>query len=138
MDATEQEPRAEGLTEIADWKVKLHFWTRSPEVLWSMAGIILAIGLSLAWFLSLKGVDIQASEPEEAAYAELTSANPNLASIVGHLEQVKNREIDQDGFEAQVDQSSLDHHGKMVLVAYSRSRGSDYSEPSAELLYYAH
>jgi RsiW-degrading membrane proteinase PrsW (M82 family) len=138
MEATEQEPRAEGLNEIADWKLKLHFWTRSPEILWSTAGIILAIGLCLAWFLSSKGPVVQTSTPDEAAFAELTGPHPDLATIVGHLEKIKLWEIDQKDFEAQVDQSALDHHGKMVLVAYSRSRGSDSEEPSAELLYYAH
>jgi RsiW-degrading membrane proteinase PrsW (M82 family) len=124
--------------EFAGWRFNVYFWSRSPQVLSIAAGIIVSIGLTVAWFASPLAPEAgQTSTREAAVSAELAKPRPDLGKILGILDGAAAFGTDRESFDEQVEESKLDNAGKLVLSARVHGIMWGLDEPAAGLFYYA-
>src|SRR5438309_1709658 len=137
MDALERLQKIDRTQEINSAGIELYFWSRSPHVLASFAGIVIALALAAAWFV--RGQETSHTKPVQHDLAdELKNPQPDLGKVILALAHTSEWYLEDEPVTAALEKSKLDHAGKMVAAAYWESLHSWPQEANAELIYYAH
>ena len=84
MTSLESLHKIDRTQNIESLSVRLYFWTRTPRVLCAVAGIILAIGLGVAFFLKLPD-EFVVESGGSALHAELQKDAPDMEKVIALL-----------------------------------------------------
>lgn len=122
---------------VGHWGIQLRSWSRNPHLLGFIAGAILVSALVLAW--KKRGPDALATSTQSAALqAELARSAPDFESAVRRMREIDPGHISSALVIETIRNSTLSESEKAVMTTYWESLSAGFSEPVADLLYYAH
>ncbi len=137
MDTLEHLQKIDRSQNIESLSVRLYFWTRSPNVLCAIAGIIFAIGLGVAF--ALKSPDGWMSDSQSGAlHAELQKDAPDMEKVIALMSRRGKHFVARGDGAEWIAASKLSTADKAVGAAFWDSLTHWPLEPGANLLYFAH
>ena len=137
MDTLENLQKIDRTQNIESLSVRLYFWTRSPRILCAVAGIILAIGLTVAF--ALRSPDgWMADAGSGALHAELQKDAPDMEKVIALMSRRGKHFIARADGAEWIAASKLSTTDKAVGAAFWESLTHWPLEPGADLLYFAH
>jgi RsiW-degrading membrane proteinase PrsW (M82 family) len=117
--------------------VQLYFASRSPRVLATIAALIFAIGLGLAYWLRSPDSLWDGKTPA-AVEGELKKDAPDMEKVIALLQRGATNTASSAELATAIEKSKLPAPEKAVAGALLESLTQWPIEPSADLLYYAH
>ena len=137
MDTLENLQKIDRTQNIESLSVRLYFWTRSPRVLCAVAGIILAIGLGVAF--ALKSPDGWMTDAGSGAlHAELQKDAPDMEKVIALMSRRGKHFIARADGADWIAASKLSTSDRAVAASFWESLTHWPLEPGADLLYFAH
>ncbi len=122
---------------IESLSVRLYFWTRSPQLLCAVAGVIFAIALGIAF--ALKSPDAWASDPGKSAlHSELQNDAPDMEKVIALMSRRGTHFVGRSDGAEWIAASKLSTADKAVAAAFWDSLTHWPLEPGTDLLYFAH